>query len=629
MDTNSLLALNWLHRTYAEVWAADCEYRQTPEGFPDVVCIVMQEVFDRRPALRLFVGEFPKECPIDFSRPNTLFISYAAPAELGCFLQLGWAFPRNILDLFAEARMNANVIGKKSRVNLLRTLAHYGVDSMSYVEKEEMRALIMDKQFYTPEERGRILDYCNEDVLAILELLPHMLPEIPGLIEAIQNGSRKVLGWSQALFRGRYQASITRVDREGIPIDVEMNNRLQAVRPQLRQRLIDETNLKYNVYTGDTFTMSKFVELLNRLNIWWPQTRTGLPKTDEVTFEMMCQTHPELRDLYHARKSIKELNASTLTVFADGCSRAYLNPFASNTGRNQPSKWGDKGRFIFGLAKWTRSLIKPKEGEALAYVDYVAQEVAVAAGRSRDPNMIDTYTRGTDVYIEFAKSMGAVPAGATKKSHPEERAKFKICFLAMLYGRGDKSVARALKIPLVEAQDILAHHREMYPTYWKFTEEATIFAPQKGRIFTPGGWSMKIDYSMEGMKKSSGKIHSNYRTLLNFPIQAGGADILRLAMCMATEAGLRICAPIHDAFLLVSSIDKIEEDTKKLQSIMAQASNIVLNGIITCRTDGTIVRFPGRYQDDDGKEMWEKVIGWMKDCETDSKTKLEDTHEYL
>lgn len=291
MEPNSLLALNWLHRTYAEVWAADCEYRQTPEGFPDVVCIVMQEVFDRRPALRLFVGEFPKECPIDFSRPNTLFISYAAPVELGCFLQLGWAFPRNVLDLFAEARMNANVIGKKSKVNLLATLAHYGVDSMDYVEKTEKRDLIMNQTSYTPEERIEILEYCTKDVLAILDLLPFMLPEIPGLIDDIKSGSRKMLGWSQALFKGRYQAAITRIDREGVPIDVPLYVRLMAVRPQIRQRLIDETNAKYGVYTGDTFTLSKFTELLNRLNIPWPLTRTGLPKTDDDTFERECETH--------------------------------------------------------------------------------------------------------------------------------------------------------------------------------------------------------------------------------------------------------------------------------------------------------------------------------------------------
>jgi DNA polymerase I len=618
MDPNSLLALGWLRRTYTEVWAVDTEYRPTPEGFPDVVCIVAREVFNRQPELRIFEHEFPKECPIDFGRSDTLFISYAAPAELGSFQQLGWAFPRNILDLFVEARMNANTIGDiKSiqKVKLLSTLAHYGIDGMDYVEKEEMRALIMNQTSYTSEERDRILEYCDKDVLAIIELLPFMLPEIPGLIDSIKNGSQKQ-GWVQALFRGRYQIAITRIDREGVPIDVEMYDRLMAVRPQIRQRLINETNAKYDVYTGDVFTLAKFTAYLNRQGIWWPQTRTGLPKTDEATFDSMRYAYPELNDLYHARKSIKELNASTLSIFADGCSRAYLNPFGSATGRNQPAKRGDKGRFIFGFSKWFRSLIRPEEGEALAYIDYTAQEVCVAAGRSRDPNMIATYNSGLDVYIEFAKTMGLVPKDATKKSHPEERAKCKVCFLAVLYGRGDKSVARALKIPLVEAQDILAHHHDYYPVYWAWTEEATIFAPQRGRIFTPAGWSMKIDTSMEGQKKSSGKVHSNHRTLLNWPIQSTGGDMLRLACCMATEAGLRIACPVHDALLLVSSVDRIEEDTQKLRDIMAKASNITLGGVITCRTDAKIVRYPDRYMDDDGAEMWNKVLGWMQEYET-------------
>jgi DNA polymerase I len=119
MEPNSLLVLDWLRRTYSQVIAIDTEYRPTPEGFPHVVCIVIREVFGRLPVLRLFEHEFPKECPVDFNRSDVLFVSYAASAELGSFLQIGWSIPRNILDLWAEARMNTNYIGKRSRVNLL------------------------------------------------------------------------------------------------------------------------------------------------------------------------------------------------------------------------------------------------------------------------------------------------------------------------------------------------------------------------------------------------------------------------------------------------------------------------------------------------------------------------------
>ena len=55
-------------------------------------------------------------------------------------------------------------------------------------------------------------------------------------------------------------------------------------------------------------------------------------------------------------------------------------PFRSRTGRNQPSN----AKFIFGPGKWMRGLIKPPQGKVLAYIDWSAQEVAIAAALSGD-----------------------------------------------------------------------------------------------------------------------------------------------------------------------------------------------------------------------------------------------------
>jgi DNA polymerase-1 len=626
VDTDSSLALSWIKTAYPEVWACDFEFRESPEGSPVPVCMVAREVFGRRRALKLFANELPAQSPF---APDILFISFAAPAELSCFLELGWLFPRNILDLYVEARMELNVIGKKGRVNLLTTLAYYGLDGMDYAEKAEMRVLIMNQEVYTLEERAGILEYCEKDVLAIEVLLPRMIPRIPGLKNNIKSGSKKKLGWSQALFRGRYMASTVITNKVGVPIDMDLYNRLMNVRPQIRQKIIDETNAKYNVYEGDKFKLGKFSALLKKLDIWWPLTPTKQPKTDDETFSKMCETCPELTDLYHAKRLIKEMNSSSLVVKADGRSRAWLNPFGSNTGRNQPreserkkkkgqpSSSNDGGRFIFGMSKWFRSFIQPKPGEALAYIDYSSQEVAVMAGLSGDPTMVQDYNNG-DPHIALARSSGAVPDGATKKSHKKERDQYKTCFLATSYGQEAMSLSHRLGITFLEAEDMLAAHKERYPVYWAWTEQATVFAPCKGEIFAPLGWRMKIDDSMDGLKKAGGKIHSNYRTLLNWPVQATAADMLRLAACMATESGLRIAAPVHDAFLLSSSEESIEEDVSKLREIMAEASSVVLNGVIKCRTsvEGGIISWPDRYVDDGGAEMWGKVMGWMKDFDT-------------
>ena len=76
----------------------------------------------------------------------------------------------------------------------------------------------------------------------------------------------------------------------------------------------------------------------------------------------------------------------------------------------------------------------------------------------------------------------------------------------------------------------------------------------------------------------------NPRSLRNFPMQANGAEMMRIAACLATECGIEVCAPVHDAFLICAPIDRIEDDITKMRAIMAEASRIVLKGF-ELRTD--------------------------------------------
>ncbi len=40
------------------------------------------------------------------------------------------------------------------------------------------------------------------------------------------------------------------------------------------------------------------------------------------------------------------------------------------------------------------------------------------------------------------------------------------------------------------------------------------------------------------------------RTVMNFPLQANGAEMLRLSCILLTARGVRVCAPVHDALLV-------------------------------------------------------------------------------
>jgi hypothetical protein len=83
----------------------------------------------------------------------------------------------------------------------------------------------------------------------------------------------------------------------------------------------------------------------------------------------------------------------------------------------------------------------------------------------------------------------------------------------------------------------------------------------------------------------------NPRSLRNFPCQANGAEMLRLAACFATEQGIEVCAVIHDAVLICAPLDRLDQDIERMQAAMAKASRIVLDGF-ELRTEVNVIPRP-------------------------------------
>ena len=75
--------------------------------------------------------------------------------------------------------------------------------------------------------------------------------------------------------------------------------------------------------------------------------------------------------------------------------------------------------------------------------------------------------------------------------------------------------------------------------------------------------------------------------------------MMRIAACLATERGIEVCAPVHDAFLICAPIDRIDEEAAAMRAAMVEASRAVLDGF-ELRVDIDVVRFPDRYMDPRG-----------------------------
>jgi DNA polymerase-1 len=569
--TGSPLAFDYL--PFAEIWAVDFEFGATPGENPEPVCLVAWELRSGR-KLRLWRDQFGKTAPYS-TGANALFIAYYASAEIACHLALGWRVPERILDLFTEFRNRTNGISTPSGSGLLGALAYFGLDGIGASEKDEMRDLILRGAPWTESEQAKILDYCESDVRALARLLPAMAPHIDP---------------PRALLRGRYMAAAARMEKNGVPIDVPTRNRLQQHWSDIQDQLIADIDQAYGVFDGRTFKADRFAVWLAKNKIPWPTLDSGRLDLSDDTFREMARGWPAIAPLRELRAALSQMRLADLAVGQDGRNRTLLSAFRARTGRNQPSNT----KFIFGPSVWLRGLIQPPPDYGIAYIDWAQQEFGIAAALSGDPLMTSAYRSG-DPYLEFAKQAGAAPANATKASHKAVRDQFKSTVLAVQYGMGADSLARRINQPTIRARDLLRIHRETYRVFWAWSDRLLDYAMLTGRLHTVFGWQVHVPSI------------ANDRSLRNFPMQANGAEMLRLACCLATERGIEVCAPVHDAVLICARLDRLEADVDRMQQAMREASRIVLDSF-ELGTDAKIVRYPDSYMDERGVIMWDRVM---------------------
>jgi DNA polymerase I len=561
---------------FREVWAVDFEFSAPPGDRPSPICMVARELHSRR-EIRLFGAELTSLKRAPFGT-DALLVAYYSSAEIGCFLTLEWPTEIAVLDLFTEFRVMTNGAQTPCGSGLLGAAAYHGVGTIGAAGKESMRALALRGPPFSNEEESSLLDYCATDVDVLAQLLPLMLSGM----------SDEDLG--RALLRGRYMRSAASIEHNGVPLDAVLVNKLLNQWDELKGSLVETLGPEHHgIFKKQSFSEAGWRQWLVSRGIPWPLTDGGHLCLDDDTFKDVGRLYPPVETIRQLRHALSQLRLHDLQVGSDGRNRALLSAFRSRTGRNQPSN----SRFIFGPAVWMRSLIRADPGCAVAYVDWEQQEFGIGAYLSGDPNMIAAY-EAADPYIKFAELAGAVPMGATKASHPEERERFKVCALAVQYGMGASSLAVKLGVSIMEAQELLRKHRETFRSYWAWSDGALNHALLFRRIHTVFGWNLQVG------------VDANDRSLRNFPVQANGAEMLRLACILNVDAGIEVCAPVHDALLIHGPVDRVAAIVQTVQELMAEASAAVLGGP-RLRTEAKVFRFPERYADQRGADMWRTI----------------------
>ena len=355
---------------FKQIWALDFEFVSEPGARPVPVCMVARELGSNR-LIRLWQDELGAGPPFPID-DDTLFVAYFASAEMGCFLELGWPVPTRILDLYTEFRNATNGIPLPGGRGLLGALSHHGIPSITADQKTEERALVMRGGPWTAPSDAASSTTARPTWTRSARSWSGCCPAI----RARPNG----LG--QALLRGRYMAAVARMERTGVPIDIDDAGAAAGAlgRHQARPGRGRSTRT-----TASTRARRSRPDCSPAISSTTASTgrgpTTGRLQLDQDTFRDMAKRYPQLEPLKELRHSLSELRLEKLAVGPDGRNRTLLSPFGARSGRNTPSN----NKFIFGPSVWLRGLIKPPRGRALAYIDWKSQEVFIAAALSGDP----------------------------------------------------------------------------------------------------------------------------------------------------------------------------------------------------------------------------------------------------
>ncbi|MBW2210179.1 MAG: DNA polymerase I [Deltaproteobacteria bacterium] len=252
--------------------------------------------------------------------------------------------------------------------------------------------------------------------------------------------------------------------------------------------------------------------------------------TDHEVLEELALLHP-LPQAILEHRSLSKLKSTYLDALPrevnpdTGRIHTRYNQLVTATGRlssSDPNLQNIPIRTEMG--RRVRDAFVPKEGWSMLAADYSQIELRVLAHLSRDPALVDAFSRGDDVHVQTACALFGVQPDEVTKSM---RGQAKTVNFAVIYGQTQFALARNLKIERSEAKRYIDAFFDQYAGVKSFLDEVVEQARANGLVTT-----------LLGRRRSLADIRSTNHNLRaaaeriarNTPIQGTAADIMKVAM---------------------------------------------------------------------------------------------------
>lgn len=148
-----------------------------------------------------------------------------------------------------------------------------------------------------------------------------------------------------------------------------------------------------------------------------------------------------------------------------------------------------------------RKMFVASEGNVILSSDYSQQEPKVMTVMCGDPEMLNAYKEGKDLYASIASlafnkpyedCLEFRPDGTTNREGKERRSSAKSILLGILYGRGINSIAEQLHTTKQKAQQIQDRVFKGFPAIKQFEKDSIYLAETYGYVTTFWGRKRRL-----------------------------------------------------------------------------------------------------------------------------------------
>lgn len=298
------------------------------------------------------------------------------------------------------------------------------------------------------------------------------------------------------------------------------------------------------------------------------KTKTGY-STDNEVLESLVGTHPIIENIIIYRKLTKlkstYVDGLLKTIAKDGRIHSKFTQTVTQTGRISsvdPNLQNIPIRTELG--RQLRRAFIADEGKLLIDADYSQIELRVLAHIADDDIMKKAFSENADIHTITASEIFDLPQEMITS---EMRSRAKTVNFGIVYGIGEFSLSKDLKIPRKEAKRYIENYLKTYSGVDSYMKKIVEDGTEKGYVETLFG---RRRYIPELFSKNKQIQAFGHRVCRNTPIQGTAADLIKMAMIKVRDSlkekfpDSKLILQVHDELI----VEAPEKDAKAVAELL-------------------------------------------------------------